>query len=129
MRLRSQYRLRAKAGRVLGALKNVLNRFINFLKGIVEKIYIRVTLKRLKGKIKHLEKLRLICFQEMGEQIYELKKDGSFELIDLAAVNGYMDKIKEINAGIKESREAMKRVKGGKIEGLSSWWSRRGSNP
>ena len=65
----------------------------------------------------------------MGEQIYELKKDSSFELIDLATVNGHMDKIKEINAKIKESREAIKRVKGGKIEGLSSWWSRRGSNP
>ena len=110
-------------------LGNIFKKFINFIKRIAEKIYLRFVLLRLKKRLDYLQKSRLSCFQDMGERIYELKKDSSFELIDLAAVNEHMDKLKKVDDKIKEVRTAVKKAKGGKIEGLHSWWSRRGSNP
>ena len=129
MRLRKRYRLNGKVIGGFSRLGNIFKKFINFIKRIVEKIYLRFILRRLKKKLNYLQKSRLSCFQDMGEKIYELKKDSSFELIDLAAVNEHMDTLRKADDKIKEVRTAVKEVQGGKIEGLHSWWSRRGSNP
>ena len=129
MRLRRRYISGGKISKSFIRFKNIFKKFINFIKRIAEKIYLRFVLRRLKKKLNYLQKSRLSCFQDMGERIYELKKDSSFELIDLAAVNEHMDKLRKADDKIKEVRTAVKEVKGGKIEGLRSWWSRRGSNP
>lgn len=129
MKLRRGYRLSGKVIGGFGQLGNIFKKFINFLRRMAEKIYIRFVLRRLKRKLHHLQKSRLRCFQDMGERIYELKKDSSFELIDLAAINEHMDRLREVDDNITEARTAVKEAKGGKIEGLYSWWSRRGSNP
>ena len=129
MKLRRGYRL---SGKMIGGFRrlgNIFKKSIIFLKRIAEKIYLRFVLRRLKKKLNYLQKSRLSRFQDMGERIYELKKDSSFELIDLAAVNEDMDRLREADDKIKKVRTAVKEVKGGKIEGLHSWWSRRGSNP
>ncbi|MEA3369409.1 MAG: hypothetical protein U9Q24_03545 [Candidatus Ratteibacteria bacterium] len=129
MKLRRGYRL---SGKVIGGFRrlgDIFKKFVNFLKRMTEKIYRRVVLLRLKKKLNYLQKSRLSCFQDMGERIYELKKDSSFELIDLAVINEQMDRMRKVDDKIKKVRTAVKEVKGGKIEGLYSWWSRRGSNP
>lgn len=126
---RYRFRFGYKITRVGAFLRGIFIKFINFIKLITKRIYIWITLRRLNKNLSRLEKLRFACFQNMGERIYELKKDTSFELIDLASVNGEINNVREIDNKIKEIKVRLKEVKGGKIEGLSSWWSRRGSNP
>ena len=102
---------------------------INFFKLVKERIYVGLVVRRLNDKLKTLKKERQECLQELGERVYEFKKDSSFQLIDLASINTELDKLKDIDLKIKEANEALKEVKGREKEGVSSWWSRWGSNP
>ena len=110
-------------------VKEFSNKFISFLKRIKKQIHARFVTQRLKRELNSFQKDRLKYFQDMGERIYELKKNSSFELIDLAAVNEYMDKVRKINKKTKKTKEAIKQLKRRQEERLPSWWSRRGSNP
>ncbi len=82
-----------------------------FLKKIKDKIYIWFAVNHLTKKLKKFQKAHVKCFQDMGERIYELKRDNSFELIDLAAINEYINEAKRINKEIEKIKGSLKEIK------------------
>lgn len=101
----------------------------SFSAGLKKKIIRRFRIRKVRRLLAVTEKEKKECFGEIGEKLYELKRDVSFELIDVSLINGYLARLKEIDEKLVSLREEKKKLSGRGEKRTGSWWSRRGSNP